>query len=387
MCVAFEVSACSGSEEVVCAGSLFFATIVGRDFVDKPGSKEEDVDISVLQNGGRSLSPWLTMERAGKGASTSVVLYGTPDFADIGILSLEVWSVLKGRSRKLVKTLEITVTQPPGRIYTAVRFPVIGATVYDLFQSGKIYAFESWSKSMFGTKGVLVRVTPLHDTRGFEVTISPGHGVLRLPGSAREKVDEMIGHCQRQGKESRFKAGELFIAAGLDIDWCNVQQLIEEGQGPLHSLRRRSTLGSQTTAAAGNDSFITLPSYEGSHTPLVVIVIVTATTVVLVTTALAWVFFGGRRKGFYISHKRTIEQRILHNKEKQIISKVAEAQRVLMDLNQPKESLSSDQMVAQPNVDEITGDRVSIQSLPAEPLPPYVYPRGLLQYTSTVTFV
>ena len=64
---------------------------------------------------------------------------------------------------------------------------------------------------------------------------------------------------------------------------------------------------------------------------------------------------------FYISHKRTIEQRILHNKEKQIISKVAEAQRVLMDLNQPKESLSSDQMVAQPNVDEITGDRVSIQ--------------------------
>ena len=64
---------------------------------------------------------------------------------------------------------------------------------------------------------------------------------------------------------------------------------------------------------------------------------------------------------FYISHKRTIEQRILHNKEKQIISKVAEAQRVLMDLNQPKEPLSSDQMVAQPNVDEITGDHVSIQ--------------------------
>lgn len=57
------------------------------------------------------------------------------------------------------------------------------------------------------------------------MTISPGHGVLRLPGSAREKVDEMIGHCQRQGKESRFKAGELFIAAGLDIDWCNVQQV------------------------------------------------------------------------------------------------------------------------------------------------------------------
>lgn len=53
-------------------------------------ARAEDVDISVLQNGGRSLSPWLTMERAGKGASTFVVLYGTPDFADIGILSLEV---------------------------------------------------------------------------------------------------------------------------------------------------------------------------------------------------------------------------------------------------------------------------------------------------------
>lgn len=33
-------------------------------------------------------------------------------------LTFQVWSVLKGRSRKLVKTLEITVTQPPGKDLT-----------------------------------------------------------------------------------------------------------------------------------------------------------------------------------------------------------------------------------------------------------------------------
>lgn len=71
---------------------------------------------------------------------------------------------------------------------------------------------------------------------------------------------------------------------------------IVERQGPLHSLRRRNTLGLQTTAAS-NDSFVTPPSYEGSNAPLVVIVIVAATVTVLVTTGLAWVFFGGRRKG------------------------------------------------------------------------------------------
>ena len=53
-----------------------------------------------------------------------------------------------------------------GRIYTTVKFPVIGATAYGLFQYGKISAFESLSKSLFGTKGVLVRVAPLHSTRG-----------------------------------------------------------------------------------------------------------------------------------------------------------------------------------------------------------------------------
>lgn len=72
-------------------------------------------------------------------------------------------------------------------------------------------------------------------------------------------------------------------------------QLIEH-QGSSHSLRR-NTLGLQTVAAAGNDSFITPPSYEGSNTPLVVIAIVAATAAVLVTMALAWVYFGGRRNG------------------------------------------------------------------------------------------
>ena len=39
ICAAFELSVSSGIEEV-CAGSLFFTMIDGRNFLDKPGSRE-----------------------------------------------------------------------------------------------------------------------------------------------------------------------------------------------------------------------------------------------------------------------------------------------------------------------------------------------------------
>ena len=65
---------------------LYVCILIGEYFC----AWTEDVEISVLQNGGRPLSPWLTLEREGKGPSTSIVLYGTPDLADVGILSLEV---------------------------------------------------------------------------------------------------------------------------------------------------------------------------------------------------------------------------------------------------------------------------------------------------------
>lgn len=339
--------------------------------------------IYALRRGTHHLPRWLALER-GKGPSALAILHGTPDISDIGLLILEVWSVRKGSSHELIKTLMIKITEPPGQIYNAIKFPVVGSSVYELFKSGQIHAFKSLSRRVFGRNALLLRVDKLHKSNGTEVTISPGHEVLSLSEKARVEVDKAIGCCRKQEKQSHSDLAKLFAVAGFDIDWCNVVQVVEP-QGLFRSLRRRSALSFQTSAATGNDSFITPPPYEGSNVPLIVMVIVAAVVALLATTSIAWVFFGGRRGGFYISHKRAIEQRILREKDKQTASNVAKAQRVLAaDLNKPREAPSHPVPVRPPN-EEVIEDAESIRSLTAEPLPPYQYPRDLLRCPLTVT--